>query len=167
MRILTTTILMAALAAFSFAAGTPDFSGKWKLNLDKSEFPEAAGPGPARKPTSLEREITQDASKILMKATQPGRDGAPVTREFTLMLDGSETTSTNPRGSTKTKVHFEGRKLVSESASEFKTPQGDTISVTTTDEWSLSNDGKVMTVNSKISGPFGDNEIKYVFEKVE
>ena len=41
----------AVLTASAMAAGKPDFSGEWKLNIDKSNF------GPIPPPTSLTQTV--------------------------------------------------------------------------------------------------------------
>ena len=59
-----TALLCLAMAFTAWAQSTPDFSGKWKLNIDETEFP-GAKPSPAT--YSAVRTVEQKRSELRLK----------------------------------------------------------------------------------------------------
>ena len=60
-------VCLIAVAALALAATSPNLSGKWTLNKDKSEFSRSA-------PDSMTATITDDGRKIHMVQTVNGND---------------------------------------------------------------------------------------------
>ena len=149
-------ILLAAAAACLLAV-TPamaktDFSGTWKIVLDKSDF----GPMPA--PEKVEQVVEHKDSDLKVNITQTGQNG-----EVKLELNYStekETTNTFRNAPMKSTAKWDGDKLVVVSKIEF---QGNEIVIQ--DTWSLADEGKTLNMDRKLNTPQGDIEMKQVFTK--
>jgi len=130
------------------AAGR-NLSGVWKLNAAKSDY----GKFPA--PLSVTRKITHNDPKLVFSTTQTGPQG-DVTSSLTYTTDGKEVVN----GDSKGVAQWIGDKLMIESSREF---QGATLKQK--EIWTLSGDGKTLTVDSHVSIPNGEFDVKQVFEK--
>jgi len=130
------------------AAGR-DLSGVWKLNAAKSDY----GKFPA--PLSVTRKITHNDPKMVLSTTQRGPQG-DVTSNLTYTTDGKESVN----GDSKGWAQWIGDKLMIESSREF---QGATLKQK--EIWTLSADGKTLTVDSHVSIPNGEFDVKQVFDK--
>ena len=141
------------LTADTVRAANPDFSGSWKLNPARSNF----GSFPA--PQSATRKITQTGVRLSITNVQTGAKGA-VTTELVYTTDGKPVTNESKGGESKGSAQWIGDKLMIESSRDV---QGTTL--TQKDIWTLSPDGKTLTVDSHVTLPNGDFDIKQVFEK--
>jgi hypothetical protein len=130
------------------AAGR-NLSGVWKLNAAKSDY----GKFPA--PLSVTRKITHNDPKLVFSTTQTGPQG-DVTSSLTYTTDGKEVVNGDSKGA----AQWIGDKLMIESSREF---QGATLKQK--EIWTLSGDGKTLTVDSHVSIPNGEFDVKQVFEK--
>ena len=137
-----------ALALPVFAA-TPNFSGSWMLNVGKSQY----GQFPA--PEVMLRTVQIQGTQLTMKTYQKGAQGE-VTTELKYTTDGKPSVN----GANKGTATWYGDKLVIESEREAQGAR-----LTQRDEWSLSADGKTLTVNTKVKLPNGEFDVKQVFEK--
>jgi len=135
------------------AAAAPNFSGKWKLDAAKSDF----GPMPA--PTVFNRSIQHEDPSLAVETTQSGRQGE-VTAKMKYTTDGKESVNTLRGAEVKSIVKWDGETLVISYKRE--TPQGE---IAVQERWKLSEDGKVTTIDSKVSGAFGDIDLKTVLNK--
>jgi hypothetical protein len=144
-------VLLAASAAF---AAVPDFSGTWKLNASKSEF----GQFPA--PASFTQKITHAEPKLTV-AGKMSSDMGDVEFTASYTTDGKETTNQGFGGSeSKSTAKWDGDTLLMETKGTF----GDN-SYTMKDKWSLSADGKVLTLVRHFSSANGEMDQKMVFDK--
>jgi hypothetical protein len=148
----------AFVATFFFLGGTataatPNFSGDWKFNAAKSNF----GSFPA--PQSMARKIAQAGAKLSMTTVQKGAQGE-VTTELVYTTDGKEVSNKTKGGESKGSAQWIGDKLMIESSREV---QGATL--TQKDIWTLSPDGRTLTVDSHVALPNGEFDIKQVFDK--
>ncbi len=137
--------LMLAAASFVLAADKPDFSGNWKMDLDRSEF----GGGPP--PDSFTRKIEQAGASLIMtdeQSSAAGHDKA--VRKYT--TDAKETTYTWMGNDVKSAAHWEGDTLVVVGKVDAN---GTEIIVNS--RLNLSPDGKTLTEDDKLSA--GGNEI--------
>ncbi|MGC9970905.1 MAG: hypothetical protein ABSE56_09970 [Bryobacteraceae bacterium] len=146
-------VLMPASLAVALAAAPPNFSGAWKANIAKCDF----GQMPA--PTSASSKIDHQDPSLKLVATQVGDQGER-TFEMNLSTDGAETTNQVGPLTFKSKAKWDGAALLVES--KATTDDGD---LTITDKWTLSEDGKTLTVTRSFSGPQGEMTIKVVQEK--
>ena len=162
-RFLSTAALLAAFAtAPALAQAKPDFSGSWKLNVEKSDPMGGGGGGGGG--GGMMRDaittITQTATELTL-VTKFGENS----RTATYKLDGTESVNPGMRGGeTKSKVKFDGATLVLEHTRNMSGPNGD-MQVTSKEVRSLSADGKSMTVVTTSQGPNGEMTRKMVYDK--
>jgi len=150
MRLLTLA-LIAASAAF---AATPDLSGTWKLNVPKSSF----GQFPA--PSSMVQKVTHAEPKLTVSVKQVS-DRGEFESASNYTTDGKECTNTGFGGSeTKSVVKWEGETLNIDTKGTF----GDNA-FTMKDKWTVSADGKVLTIVRHFSSAMGELEQKLTLEK--
>jgi hypothetical protein len=147
--IVVAALAMTFLAAQSQAAA--NFSGEWKLNLAKSDY------GPVPPPELMTRTIKYDEPVLQISTHQKGAQGE-VTTQIKYTTDGKTVENTNPpsKGSAK----WDGDKLVVDSVRDL---QGAELKFH--EVWSISADGKVMTINNHIAAPQGEFDLVLVFDK--
>lgn len=153
-RIVLGVVMMMAAA---MAADKPDFTGTWKLDASKSDF----GQMPA--PEKMERVIDHKDPSIKIKTTQSTPNGER-TMDTEYTLDGKEQKQETPRGTVMYTPKWEGSVVVIDSKRTMNV-QGQTVEITGVERWSLSADGKSMTVDSKMVAPMGELTMKAVFAK--
>jgi hypothetical protein len=141
-------VILFALASLSLAAA-PNFNGTWLLNVAKSEY----GQFPA--PQVMTRQIQQKDPALTMSTYQKGAQGE-VTSELKYTTDGKPVINGENQGS----AHWDGDKLVIESSRAFQGAQ-----LKQREVWTLSADGKTLTVTTHVTLPNGEFDVKQVFEK--
>lgn len=180
-------VFAAALVLFLMAVGVSaqdkgNFSGHWELDTSKSKLDERA------RIQAMTLDVTQTAAdiKVQTKTTRTPRPdgdaggnggGRGMGRgggfgggdsAMTYSLDGKETTiqQEGPMGSVPVtlKAKIDGGKLNLSSARTFNGPNGE-ISITTKETWSLSDDGKTLTVHREQNSPRGSTSYDLVFAK--
>ena len=144
----------------------PNFAGDWALDREKSEMgeprPGGGGGGRGRGMGMGSFSITHDGDALVVKRKVEFQ-GEERTFESHYTTDGKENVNEGFRGSSvKSKTHWEGAKLVTESVME--TPNG---TRETKEVRSLSPDGKTMTVEVTSKGGFGEGTRKMVYNKKE
>ncbi len=156
---MTKRYVLVALLAFVVAlpamaiAQTPDFTGKWTQDMEKSDPPMGGGRGPGG-PQSLT--ITQTAAEITLERQTPNGVMKTVYK-----LDGSPSVNAMGRGGEVTsKSAWEGGKLVT----KYSRTMGQTT-VEVTETRSLEADGTMTVVTVTKGGPQGDMTRKLVFKK--
>lgn len=151
-RLFCITLAAAALSLVQ-AQAKPNFSGSWKLNVSKSDF----GPLPA--PDSRTDQIKQNDPDIADNTTQSGQMGE-MSAEIKYSTDGKETTYQIRGVDFKSTAKWDGDELLINTKGSFG---GNDI--TTTDRWSLSADGKTITINRHAVSPMGEADMKVILEK--
>ena len=163
----TLVFCMAAIAAQ--AQKPADLSGKWNLDIAKSELGQAAGMIKSQTLTITQADTTfKVATQTERNAPaegapggggvggRQGGPGGPMEQSYT--LDGKEisTERQTPNGAvtTKTKAEQSGNKVII--ISTFPTPNGDMKQTST---YELSADGKTLTVTRE--SPRGSNKSVY------
>ncbi len=151
------SLWIALISTLTFSAtvalAKPNFSGDWKMNPAKSDF----GSLPA--PTSIVQKITHNEPNLKVVTTQVGEMGE-FTIEYSYSTDGKECVN-NFRGTErKSTLKWDGDTLVIESKMDL---QGNALSIS--EKWSLSDDGKTLTVARHMAGPQGEMDLKTVMEK--
>lgn len=150
MRLIPSVLLFAA-AAF---AATPDFSGTWKLNGSKSDFGQFP-PTP-----SITQKVTHAEPKVSID-TKMTTDNGDLQFAANYTTDGKPTTNQGFGGSEmKSTAKWDGESLVMESKGSFGDGE-----FTIKDKWTLSDGGKLLTVQRHFSSGMGDSDQKLVFEK--
>ena len=146
-------ILGFLLSGAPVRAAEPNLSGEWKLNLAKSDY------GKFPTPISVTRKIDHTGSKLVSTTTQKGPQG-DVTSKLTYTTDGKESVNEVAGGQSKGTAQWIGGMLIIESGREF---QGATLKQK--ELWRLSPDGKVLTIDSHVSIPNGEFDVKQIFDK--
>ena len=144
----------AMLTIPAMAAGKPDFSGDWKLNVDKSDF------GPIPPPTSMTQKIDHKDPVLKVTTSQSAMDGDH-TDSATYSTDGTESKNDFRGTAAKSIAKWDGEALVIDTKVDF---QGTEVTLKAT--WKLSEDGKTIKATTKIMTPQGDFEMAQVLDKV-
>lgn len=150
--VLALTALLTGAAAQ--AADHPDFSGTWKLNNAKSDF----GPMP-QGPEKFERKVDHKDPEMKVSTTQ-SMMGNEQTTAVAYTIDGQEHEVRMGAATAKITANWKASVLEINAKREI---QGNAI--TSTETWTLSAEGKVLTVDSNISTPQGDFKLKFVLDK--
>jgi hypothetical protein len=146
-------LLVLLLAGALAAQDKPNFSGNWKLDLAKSDF----GAFPAPEKASLKVDHQDPKLNVVSSATS---DMGDQNVDLKLMTDGTETTNEVMGMPVKSKGKWDGRAVILES--KFTMDSGDVAIV---DRWTLSDDGKTLTLDRKWTGAAGDTTQKLVHSK--
>ena len=146
-------LAVLALAALP-ALAKPNFTGDWKLNASKSTFGEMPAPD------SMSYKITHDDPKLTTASKQSSQMG-DFEMNATYTTDGKECTNQGFQCSTtKSVVKWDGDTLAIDTKGQF----GDN-EFTMTQKWTLSADGKTLTVLQTFKSAMGEGEQKLIFDK--
>jgi hypothetical protein len=147
-------LIAAALCALAaFAQSKPNFSGTWKLNGSKSDY----GPMPA--PEKYISKIKHEDPKLEISSDVSGQQGE-YTAETKYTTDGKECANTIRNFSMKSTLKWDGDALTFDSKADFNGNE-----ILFKDKWSVSTDGKTLTIDRHITAPQGDLDQKQVFDK--
>jgi hypothetical protein len=141
-----------ALAALPVLA-KPNFSGDWKLNVSKSSF----GQMPA--PSSMTDKITHEDPKLASHVKQSGERG-DFEFDANYTTDGKECTNEMFGSPIKSTLKWDGDTLVIDTNGKF----GDN-DFTAQEKWTLSDNGKTLTIIRHFKSSMGEDEHKLVLEK--
>ncbi len=158
---MTRRSVLIALLAFVLAlpamalAQTPNFSGKWTQDMEKSVMPAGPGGGGGRGPAGPQTwTYTQSATELAMERETPNGVMKTVYK-----LDGSPSVNAGGRGGEVTsKSAWEGSKLVTKYT---RTMGENSIDVVETRYM----DGENLVVESVMKTPNGERTSKLVFKK--
>lgn len=160
-RILTLLVAPAFLLAFSVKSDHANFSGEWKLNESKSELGQF-GRFAIR---VIKTEQKDDA--ITISRTFTNFNGEDMTTSETLTYDGKESETTIFETSKKkaTAKWSDDGKTLTIDYTLLLDFNGQTNEIKGTETWTLSEDGKSLTVQNNSSSPQGDFSTKAVYDK--
>lgn len=161
MRTLTTRqmtrLFPLMLLALAFGLGQiqakPNFSGTWKVDVNKSDF----GPMPA--PDSQTEKINHQDPDLKMNVSESGQMG-DLNFDLAYTTDGKECTNSVAGNEFKSTLTWDGDNLVIDTKGSFN---GNDF--TAKDRWTLSEDGKTMTVERHLASAMGEADQKILFEK--
>lgn len=143
------------LIATLLAAQTPNFSGIWKMNLEKSDF------GPQTPPQSAEYVVRHVGATIAFNYTQDGK-----TIRVNLIPDNEErVTSETDESAVWTKCYWSGNVLVIESRERKRFGSQDVVGIGWTSRWSLSPDGHELLIERKLHTPDGEISQRVICDK--
>jgi hypothetical protein len=145
-------LAILAVAALPLLA-KPNFSGDWKLNVSKSEFGEMPAPD------SMTQKVAHDDPNLKIAVKQSSERGE-FEFEAGYTTDGKECTNQFGPGTMKSTLNYDGETLVIVTKGSFNDNE-----FTMTDKWTLSSDGKVLTINRRFASQMGEGEQKLVLEK--
>jgi hypothetical protein len=156
-------LLVAPVFLFAFTTNLykANFSGEWKLNESKSDL------GPMAQWATRAIKTDQKDDAITINRTAPGMDGADATSAETLGFDGKEIETTvlgNSKRKASAKWSDDGNTLTVNYVLMLNF-DGQTFDVKGNEVWTLSGDGKTLTVQTNASSPQGDITAKAVYDK--
>lgn len=146
-------VITLAMGLAGAAQAKPNFSGDWKLNVDKSEF------GPMPPPTSMSVKIDHTDPDLKVATQQSGAQG-DMNYEVKYTTDGKESTNTIGPMEAKSTATWDSDDLIVNTKLDANGMQ-----ITIKGKWSLSADGKTLTQSSHLTSPQGEIDLKQVFEK--
>ena len=183
--ILFAAVFCAAFAVSAFAQAKPaDYSGTWNLDIPQSKLDarmriESMTMTVAQ--TDKELKVSSETKRQPPPADSaapagagsgrgPGRGGAGGGDSTVVYsLDGKETIveldGPNGKTSVKNQATLEGGKASLSSSRSFSAGQMGDVTVTTKEAWSLSADGKTLTVVRDQTSPRGSSSSTMVFVK--
>jgi hypothetical protein len=137
--------------------GRPDFTGKWSLDAAKSDF------GQMPPPELLVHQIEHKEPNIKITTTQKSQAGE-TTNTRILTTDGKPSTNKiammGGEQEVKSSAKWDGEKLLMTAAFDA---QGTAVELN--DTWTLSDEGKVLTIVRLAKTPQGDFTVKTVYNK--
>jgi hypothetical protein len=148
--IVSAWVLASALWAW---AAAPNLTGDWKLNVSKSDL----GQMPA--PNHLTQKITHNDPSLKV-AVKQSSDNGDFEFEAAYTTDGKECVNTFGGNEARSVVKWDGDALRFETKGKF----GDN-DFSMKDKWTLSPDGKTLTIERHVSSGFGESDQKLVFDK--
>jgi hypothetical protein len=144
-------LTLTVLAAVSWAATKPNFSGDWQLNLAKSNY------GQMPPPTSMVRTITHaDPSLEIVDDRNSDRGTRVSSRKY--MTSGQTTTFEVNGAPVEGSAVWDGDSLV-------VTTKVSSVGLVFKDKMSLSADGKQLTSDVQIDSQRGPAQVKLVFDR--
>lgn len=154
-RILAVVIAVCALSAtVVYGQKTPNFSGKWKMNIEKSQF------GGMPRPDSAEYTIRHDGASLSFNFTQDGK-----TSHLDFVTDGQErVTESTPDAEVLTRVFWAGPVLTFESRSKAR-PAHAVEPLRWTSRWQLADDGKSFSMSRHFVTPDGELDQSLIFDR--
>ena len=171
-RILGALGVMLLAVAVSTVQAQPQFSGTWILDRAQSQLPHRGGhdqgtADPQAQPGDVKLIVEQQGNTL--KATRSFVRGS---REHamteTLVVDGSERTEQTPRGGASiTRATLGGdRLIVNKTHTQPAKEQGQPARTFSRESvWTLSPDGRTLTIDTTMQTPRGDRAMKTVYNK--
>lgn len=146
-------VATVALLLAGFAAAKPNFTGDWKLNVSKSSF----GEFPA--PSSMTMKVAHEEPGLKV-ATAMVSDYGEWNTEASYTTDGKECINKMRETESKSVLKWDGDTLMFDTKAEFG---GNPMTIA--DKWTLSEDGKTLTVERKFTSDRGELIQKLAMEK--
>lgn len=139
----------------------PNFSGSWAFNESKSIL----GDGPMMSATSMT--VDQQEGLISMDLVRPSFDGGDMKTTEKYTLDGKESVNEGMMGSSvKTITSWsEDKKELRFAKTIAFDMNGETMEMKLNDAWTLSDDGKTLTVKSSMKSDMGEMNLALVYDK--
>ena len=144
---------IAFLAILSRAQAAPNFTGEWKLDIALSDF----GSLPA--PQIMTRSIQHNDPSLQIKTHQKSGQNEATT-ELVYTTDGRECVNKIQGSEARGTAKWQADRLVIESVRDIQgTP------VKSVETWTLSSDGRMLTIVNQVKLPQQEISIKFVFDK--
>jgi hypothetical protein len=142
------------LAAALPALAKPNFTGNWKLDTSKSAFGEMPAP------SSMTIKVTHEEPKV-STTTSMSSDMGSFDMSANYTTDGKESTNQGFGGATTTSTaKWDGDALSITTKGAFNDSE-----FTMQDRWTLSEDGKTLTIVRSFKSAMGEGEQKLVLNK--
>ncbi|HEX9869571.1 MAG TPA: hypothetical protein VGC99_13440 [Candidatus Tectomicrobia bacterium] len=149
------------------AEGKVNFSGTWILDKSKSDVSQFIGVGEdTDKAQNASMTMVVEQQGASLRVTRILKTQGDERKELhTYKIDGNETTNTGFRGETVVaRAFWEGDKLVVVSTRTKRVLMKD-ISGESRGVWSLSPDGKTLTIAAQVNSPRGEQRVRAVYDK--
>ena len=177
-------IITFLLMPFSLNAqsGKADFSGNWKINVEKSNFgpgqgrpqgqtqgqPQGQGQDPGQRMSGSGGGsfiAKQEGNILTVERSRTNQNGKTTKTETRYTLDGKECINTTGRGESKSTATWsaDGKTLKIVTSSTFKT-NGESRTMKSTEEWSLK-DANTLSVKTTRSSQNGERVSTIVYNK--
>lgn len=166
-----TILMLTAFLVFTVNANSQgskvNFSGKWALNAEKSNFGQAPQGG-GQRPGGFgggDFVATQEANLLTVERTRTGQDGQQITTTSKYTLDGKVSVNTTGRGESKSTATWaaDGKSLTIVTTRTFER-DGQTTEMKTTEVWTLTNPN-TLTITSTMTTPNGERTTTAVYDK--
>jgi hypothetical protein len=161
-KVLIGALAVAGIASTGFAQGKTDFSGTWKLNVGKSDFGPVPGP-------SAQTDVIEQNGQTIKIAVTAETDMGKLQYTQTLTTDGREVTIApdSPAAHPNPEVTLQS---VSAAWNGATLEVGQKLTygsdpVTGKSHYTLSADGKVLTISSDYQSAMGEAQRTFIFEK--
>ena len=154
-----------AFVSLSLLSGSliaqPNFSGSWTFNESKSTL----GEGPMMSATSMT--VSQQENLISVDLVQPSFEGGEIKRSEKYTLDGKESVNEGMMGSSvKTITSWsEDKKELRFAKTIAFEMDGQKMEMKLDDVWSISDDGKTLTVKSSMKSEWGEMNTALAYDK--
>jgi hypothetical protein len=171
-RIVASLGVLLLAVAIGTAQAQPQFTGTWVLDHSQSQLPErghhgkeganAPGPPPEVRLIVEQQGNTLKATRSIVRGTHER------SMSETYSLDGTDRTEQTPRGgSAVTRATLGGDRLVVNKTFTHPAKQSGEQPRTFSREsvWTLSQDGRTLTIDTTMHTPRGDRAMKTVFTK--
>jgi len=173
---LSAMIIMAFLAMpFTVnGQGKANFAGTWAMNAEKSNMgqpPQGAGGGGQGGGQRMgggfgmnNFTAKQEANLLTVESTRTNQNGETTTTTSKYTLDGKESINTTGRGESKSTATWssDGKTLTIKTSRTIDM-QGETRTMTTTQEWTLA--GPNLQIKTTSATPQGDRTTTAVYDK--
>lgn len=139
-----------------------DFSGNWILDQGKSNLGEMGG-----RMVATKLKVTQEGSIITIVRTSTGQMGEVITTDK-LTLDGIESTSVGGREGSTRKAALkmaDDQNTLTVNALTMMSFNGNSFEIKSKENWSISADAKVLTIESETTTQMGVTNTKLVYNK--
>jgi len=171
---LMTAVLVLAVGALS-AQAQPQFGGTWTLDPSQSQFPAHEGRHAQKAPDGAQTPKQPPVMKLVVeqngtnfKVTRSmARDSRERSYSQAFVADGTERTEQGHRGgTTKTKATLGGDRLVTNSTTTMPAKDGGEAKTFARESaWTVSPDGRTLTIDTVMHTPRGDRTMKTVYLK--
>ena len=163
--------LMIVGSAVSAQKGA-NFSGAWELDKAKSQLSQRQADSIKSATWIITQDDKQITSEQKIERVEGAGGGGGRGRGFgmggplTVKLDGSETTTESERGKSTSKAKWlNGGKTLEITSVTSGEIQGNAFTMTSTEHWELSDDGKTLKVHRKTETQRGPQESSWVLTK--
>jgi hypothetical protein len=147
-------MLLCAFATVASAATHPDFSGRWKMLKDQSDF------GKFTRPDIVIRVIDHHDPTLNLHTVET-TGGKTSVADISYFTDGSEATNNRSGHSATSKAFWDGAALMIRTDTTDSTNER----VQILERWELSPDGQELVTTSDVITPTGGAHLKLVCQK--
>jgi len=157
----TAILILAVFFCAAARAGHPDYSGTWNLNEAKSSLSEGG-----RRMIAVKLTVVHKADSIQVERVSRRETGEERISKESLSLDGKpcNTGSAERPRSSAAIWSADGNSLAVASTSVFER-DGNRMEIKSTESWTLSGEGKVLTIELTSVSPRGERKATLVYDK--